>query len=267
MDPIGKLLDIINSETHDSTHVRVATYIIQNMRSIESFTISQFAEATYVSAATVTRFIQFIGFNNYGEFRAYFSKIRLSSRHSFLKLNPDSENKLVNNPQAFLSEYISQITASLYDTVETLSITDIDYLINEIMNTENVAILGYSDSNAIAKDIQLGFAAHQKIIEVAQNTSKFEDIIKRYDKDSLIIILSNYGNFFSHFRSYYQHILTKNIPIICITQNYNSMDVFIFKKVIYLNSKRMLGIGNYSMRLFSEFLVRRLIYRPKHPEN
>lgn len=48
--------------------------------------------------------------------------------------------------------------------------------------------------------------------------------------------------------------------MILITQNYSSMKEFNFEEIIYLLSKRYSRIGNYPLRIFSEYILRRFMY-------
>ena len=259
MDPINKMLHYINTENSENTNAKISEFVISNLRNLETLSITDFAEQSFVSPATITRYIQALGFENFASFKKYFGMVSRGSKQSFFKLSPHTTDQLFNNPTDFLSEYIDEIYSALSDTVKTLDYAEIDQLIDRILSTKNVAILAYSDANVVAKDIQLGFLVMGKIIQIAETEVKLFDIIQNFDNDSLVIILSNYGNFFQHFRKSYLALLEKKTPIICVTQNYSTMDTFVFDNTIYLNSKRYLNVGNYPMRLFSDYLLRRLV--------
>ena len=51
---------------------------------------------------------------------------------------------------------------------------------------------------------------------------------------------------------------TNNVPIILITLNYHSPQLLNFKDIIYLSSQPFTSVGSYPMKLFTEYLVRRL---------
>lgn len=263
MDPIAKLFQLYNSEQHDSTYHRIVEFIITNLDKIEQYSISELSDATFVSPSTISRFIQHLGVENFSLFKQYLSGIRHSSKQSFFKLTRENQHLLMQDPHTFLLDYSQQIARAIQDFAQTIDIASLDQLIHRMMETKQVAILGYADANIIAKDIQLGFLSVRKPIEVAETEKKMEDIIQRFTNQSLIVILSNYGNFFSHFNSYYKQILLKEIPIILVTQNYQSMDTFRFENTIYLTSQRQLDSGNYPLRIFSEYLVRRAVFIPR----
>lgn len=259
MDPIAKLFSYINTEGSQATYYKLAEFVLQNTKRLPELSISQFSEETFVSNATITRFIHFLGFENYREFKKYFNCLIQTSKRSFLKLSSTEVTQIQNQPADFLHQYTQQIIQSIQDTANTMNIDEIDALISSVMSAEQVAFLGYSDSNIIAKDIQLGFLGVGKKIEVAESEKKMDDILESFGENDLIVILSNYGNFFKQHQQFYDQLLYQNVPIVLITQNYSSMDSFRFQQSIYLISERRLNIGNYPMRIFSEYFVRRIL--------
>ncbi|HHD1574556.1 TPA: MurR/RpiR family transcriptional regulator [Enterococcus faecium] len=260
MDPILKLYSYINIEDSRNTYYKLSLFVIKNIKRLPELSISQFAEESFVSKATITRFIQFLEFESYAEFKSYFDYLNNSSKLSFLKLTESDVSNIQDAPLEFLHNYTQKITESIQDTVASMDVRAIDSLIHSVKSAKKVAFLGFSDSNTIAKDIQLGCLSIGKFIEIAESSQKFYDILERFDSNDLIVILSNYGNFFSVYHQLYNGLLSKKIPLILVTQNYSTMDSFRFKQTIYLTSKRQLNIGNYPMRIFSEYFVRRITF-------
>lgn len=258
MEPIVKIYTYLNTENSHATYYKIAEFVIQNNTDIATISISQISEKTFVSKATITRFVHYFGFENYRSFRDYFKKINAYSRMTYFKLDTLGMTQIKDHPSDFLKEQANCVIHAIQDTAQTMDIHEIDKLILSFREAKKVAFLGYSDSNIIAKDIQLSCIGIKKTVDIAESRTKLHDIIERYDDKDLIIILSNYGNFFKHYNEYYQVMLSKNIPIILITQNYASMDSFRLKQTIYLTSERRLNVGNYPLRLFAEYFVRRL---------
>lgn len=261
MDPITKLFSYMNHENSQDTYYRLAEFTLQHTNQLATLSISEFAEATFVSQATITRFIHFLGFENYLAFKKFFLKLSQTTKQSFLKLSAGEVAQVRDEPDHFFEHYTNLIIQSIQDTADSLQLNEVEQLIDAVFAADNVAFLGYSDSNTIAKDIQLGALAAHKKIEVAESEQKFDDILHRFTENDLIVILSNYGNFFRHYQHFYEALLTTKIPLILVTQHFYSMDSFGFKQTIYLTSKRSLNVGNYPMRIFSEYFVRRLLCR------
>ncbi|MFV0255725.1 MAG: MurR/RpiR family transcriptional regulator [Erysipelotrichaceae bacterium] len=259
MDPINSILHFINTESHESTNYIISKFIIENVKIIPTTNITDFAVATNVSPATITRYIKHLNLDNYSDFKNFFKTLLNANRSSFLRMDQFQLDKIIIDPQEFLLQYADEICEAIKDSARNIKIDDVKYLNKRIFNSDNIAILGYGDANLIAKDIQLGYIFFNKVIHCADSYDKLNDIIQTFNNKSLIIVISNYGNFFNHYRQQYLQMIKKKIPIICITQNFQSMDVFAFEKTIYLSSIRNLKAGNYPFRLFSDFYVRYLL--------
>ncbi|MGX6980108.1 MurR/RpiR family transcriptional regulator [Vagococcus elongatus] len=260
MDPIAKIFFYYNNESRESTHYVLIEFILHHIKELSTLSITEFADRTYVSKTTVSRFINFLGFDSYREFKKYFSSISRFSKNIFLRMSIAESQEIATDPEKFFVQYSDQVIDSIQDMQNTLDIQQVDELIHRVIRAQRVACLGYSDAQYIAKDIQLGCLTAGKVIDVAETQVKLDEILSMYSKEDLIIILSNYGNFFSHHKQSFRELLVKDIPLVLVTQNYNSMDSFSFDQTIYLTSNRHLNIGNYPMRIFSEYFVRRLMH-------
>ncbi|MCI1891597.1 MAG: MurR/RpiR family transcriptional regulator [Schleiferilactobacillus harbinensis] len=259
MDPIAVIYRYYNNASTTDTYYKVVSYILRHLREIPQLSITELAEKTYTSQATISRFVRMIGLENFRDFRQYFDEVLHSSKNSFLRMSPSTLSVVNTQPQTFLSEYTGQVIDALEDLRQTLRFEDVDELIHRVDQAENTALLGFSDSLQVAKDIQLGYLVLGKAVEVAESQVKMKEVMTRYTSRDLVIILSNYGNFFAYYQSFYQHLSTSGIPLVLITQNYNAMDMFGFVQTIFLSSRRHLAIGNYPMRVFSDYYVRRLL--------
>lgn len=259
MDPIAIIYQYYNNAKSTDTYYSVVKYVLLNMRKVVSQSITQLAEETFTSQATISRFVRMLGLDNYREFRAYLTDVVNSSRNTFLRSSSGALTHLSEDPQAYLTEYTQEVINALQDLQTTLSVTDIDQLITRVNQARHTDFLGYSDSLQIAKDIQLGYLTTGQLIEVAESNQKMQDIAARFDQRDLVVILSNYGNYFNHYHEFYQQLLQTGAQMVLVTQNYNNMDSFAFAQTIFLSNQRHMTIGNYPMRVFSDFYVRRLV--------
>ena len=260
MDAFGKLLSYYNNQDNNNTYYRIVDYILHNLDKITNLSITELAENTFVSTATITRFIHYLGYDNYALFRKEFQTLKNVNLNSFFKLRTSDVDNLKDNPQLFIDSYTLEVCKSISDVSSTLDLHQIDHFLLRLSSTNNIAFLGYGDSITIAKDIQLGFLARKKVVEVGENHEKQLEIVNNYDISCLVVLISSYGNYFNHYDDIYNKLVQKRIPMILITQNYTSMKQFDFEETIYLTSERYPTIGNYPLRIFSEYVVRRFAY-------
>ncbi|MCQ9209315.1 MurR/RpiR family transcriptional regulator [Granulicatella seriolae] len=264
MEPIMKLFQYFNEESQESTYYTLVEFTLNHIKQLPELSISDFSEKTFVSKATITRFTHFLGFDSYKSFKKYFQVIGDSSRNSFLRMSAGEVKRLMSEPTQFFYDYTEQIIRSLEDTRQTVKTEEVDLIVQAVVAASKVTFVGYSDSSYIATDIQLGCLAAGKLVEVPKTQVKFKEIATTYTDKDLVVILSNYGNFFHLYNDFYQSLLKRKVPVILITQNYYSMDSFAFKQTLYLCSQRHLNVGNYPLRLFSDYFVRRFVFHVNH---
>lgn len=260
MDPLTIILNILSNENKDNSYYGIAHYVLKNPTLIQNMTINHLADATYVSASTITRFVQYIGFSSYSEFRKYFKSSFSLSNQIIFRLSPHDDENLRNQPQQYLRSHLDEIHQNLEDTFNNFDFKAVDALIERVTRTNSVALFGYSDAHSIAKEIQVGLMAKNKYVDVPHSIEAFEEILRTYDDNSLIIILSNYGNFFNHVKIQLDTLVEKRIPTLLITQNYQAKSN-LFESTILLNSHPGPNVGNYALRLFADYFVRRFAYK------
>lgn len=260
MDLFGKLLSYYNNRDNNQTYYRIIEYILHNIDKMNSLSITEFAEKTFTSPATITRFIHHFGYDKYSVFRKEVENLNNSNLKSTLKLRESDINNLKDNPELFINNYVEEVINSISDVSSTLDLKQIDRFLLRLSKTKNVAFFGYDDSINIAKELQIGFLARKKIVEVAESYEKQIEIVDNYDKSCLIVVISSYGNYFDHYADIYDRLVQRGIPMILVTQNYSSMKEFNFEEIIHLLSKRYSRIGNYPLRIFSEYIIRRFAY-------
>lgn len=77
------------------------------------------------------------------------------------------------------------------------------------MKLKRLLFFGYDDSINIAKELQTGFLARKKVIEVAENFEKQIEIVNNYDESCLVVIISSYGNYFDYYNDIYDQLVLK----------------------------------------------------------
>ena len=260
MDLFLKLLSYYNNQDNNQTYYRIIDYILHNLDKMEELSINELAEKTFTSPATITRFIHHFGYDKYASFRKEIKERNNPNLKSKFKLRESDINNLKDNPKLFIESYAQEVSNSISDISSTLDIKQIDRFLVRLYETKKIAFFGYDDSINIAKELQTGFLARKKVIEVAENFEKQIEIVNNYDESCLVVIIPSYGNYFDYYNDIYDQLVLKKIPMILITQNYSSMKEFNFEEIIYLLSKRYSRIGNYPLRIFSEYILRRFMY-------
>lgn len=63
-----RLLILLNEEEADSTYYHIAVVMLQNFGVLQHYSISELAAACMVSKSTISKFIRYIGYDDFADF-------------------------------------------------------------------------------------------------------------------------------------------------------------------------------------------------------
>lgn len=256
MYAVTPLLDYLNTHDKEETYAKIIIAILQNTAFFKQATISEMAAFCFVSPATLSRFSKFFGFDSYSQMRKTMTSSVTSPTLSF-RLNRSELDLLHDEPGDFLKFYGQALIDSIQDAVDHLSIPQTEAVLEEIHQHQDVYLFGYNASNSVASEMQTGLIVSGKLVYTGES---FEDQLKLTQyltKDSLVIVLSSFGNFFYNNLPLYEAIRTSGCRTILITQHTLNMMTSSFDQIVYVTEHNHLQVGSYPLQFFCEYLVRR----------
>lgn len=194
------LLSTINSEPKDSNNYKIASFLIENIRNLDDFSISQLAQACYVSNSSISRFCREIGLNDFNTLKTQIAKIPLEYQNAYKKFSFKSFDE-----QSLCKSY----TLSIIDNLKSLCSSHIDQQIKslalEIHHYKHVAAFGYMHSQNVALNMQYDLQTSGKVIFTRIKFADQVDYIHHSRSDTLIIVFSDTG-------TYFHRIFPRSIP-------------------------------------------------------
>lgn len=264
MNNIVKMLHYYNEhDANDSFH-RIIKYLLLHPNNAEALSIKKISEASFVSNATVSRCIQFLGYESLSTFK--------KEMKQWEKQNPDYVFRNVdvplilakNDPKTFLQSYVDAVNKSLKDLIENLDIKKVDVLLSQIHNSEHIFILSSDSVIQYAQEIQRGLLLSNKLVSVNETENEISDLITQITDESLVIIISTFGNFLFENTVLLQNLHNKKCQLILLTQHFENMITTYFDMTLNINSNSSTEAGSYPISLFCEFLVRRYYVNYDH---
>lgn len=251
------LIEHLNSHKLSDTFSTIILYILSHRQKIPSMSISEVAEACFVSPATITRFCKNFQYSSFQELK---NEINIENKTDATRLFSLSRSDLTamnTNPKDSFFNYGQLIIEALEDTLKTIDISEIDTLINNIKNHQNVYLFGYSDGNHLAKKLQKGLLVSNKLTFAGNHFEQQVYLARKLKQEDLVIIISSFGNFFNNSNELFNELLNSEAKIILITQNNQLLVSPSFDNVICLNQINTQKAGNYPMNFFIDFLIKR----------
>lgn len=205
-----------NYSSLNNSEKKVARYVLENPRDIVHFTITELADQSDVSDASVFRFCQKIGYNGYQEL-----KINLASMYVKPIENIHEEVKETDDTYMIMHKVFNSNIYSMKKTIKLNKPQDLEKSANIIANSSQVMFFGMGGSGVIAGD------AYHKFVRTGLKCCLHTDshwqamIAATASSNDVIIAFSNSGSNKELFESL--KIGKKNgVKIISITGNIKS---------------------------------------------
>lgn len=190
MSQFSKIITKIRTLSYsDHKYAMIAKYIIINYKNIINFKISELANETYSSPATISRFVRYLGLERYTEFQHIL-------KYHFNNIENEKQRLLKNSAQAIpelIQNTLESFNNTLQQTTEILDRTNINETVAKICTASEIIFLASGTSFLAAND----FA--QRLIRIGLNIKITNDLYlqKTYcclsSSDSLIIAISYSG--------------------------------------------------------------------------
>lgn len=142
----------------------VADWIMSHPNDAASLSIGMLAKTVGVSEPTVIRFCRALGFDGYHVFKQELAE-SLNAGVPFIHSNVSESD----NTKDIINKVITQASAALLRTKESLAPKSIDQAVKILLKSSKVLCIGHGASNVVATDIQ------QKLLRVGITVSVFSD--------------------------------------------------------------------------------------------
>lgn len=154
-------LQRIRRELHQMhpTERRLANFVLSFPGELASYTASELARLANVSNATVSRFVQRLGYTNYDEARRHVRSEQRSGAALFRVVSP------VDEPDQILQAHLHQAHANIDRSFETISLPEIDAVAQAMLSAHRVWIMGFRTSQSFATYL------HWQTLQILENSS------------------------------------------------------------------------------------------------
>ena len=166
--------DFLNKLT--DTEKNVISFINSNAEKISNMSISDVAEATYSSPATVSRTIKKCGISGFAELRY------MLTQHTEVKQDTTDINEIFKS--------LTEIS----NTIDQLSIDTILKAVEEIQKAEKIFVFSKGLSNQVASEMTLKLQVLGKCVILNTDSNIMQELSGHSDSTSVVILFSMSGS-------------------------------------------------------------------------
>lgn len=148
--PDKSFLQRIRAELHQMhpTERRLADFVLSFPGELASYTASELARLANVSNATVSRFVQRLGYMNYDEARRHVRSEQASGAAVYQVVSSS------DSPEQVLNTHLRQIYANIDRSFAAISLQEIDDVAEAMLAARRLWIIGFRTSQSFATYLQ-----------------------------------------------------------------------------------------------------------------
>lgn len=247
-----RLINLRNNSRSDSTDSHIAETLLANINEIDKLSIDSVAELCDISKSKLSKFVKQIGFDDYKEFRDLVKNEKYrSGYYGYEDKLPMGRYIAKEGMESYLKILHNDLDCFMGKTDQEM----VRKLAEALREHDEVAAFGSVYSQTAAVDFMYRMAEEGKYIRTYTYDLEQEEYMKNMDKDTLVIIFSNSGQYLygdgmrkiGYFKTYLKR--TKG-EIALITSNEEAaMDPIVKYPILY----------SFSTNVHSHMLMERLV--------
>ena len=246
-----KLLNFISSSSDHDANYDIALHIVKNYASVRKLNQKQIAQLCYVSEATISRFCRFLGFQDFHDFHHQMERD--------FSLSDDYSRRLLNlmkgSSQQAAEYYRNELVQAMNETVSEALFADAAKAAEHIHDAGHVSIFSHHFLWDIGRYMQQKLMMAGKYVSAYQTYEKQMEEAGRLDHDSLAVICTAGGSWFSRYQSIYDRILNSGAHQLVMTQNLSSPYLNRADLVMQCGISNVDNIGRYCMLAGADAII------------
>ena len=245
------LLSTLNDEPKGSNNYKIAKYMIENMRDLEEYSLTDLAQACYVSNSSISRFCRDIGLKDFNALKNQIAKFSVESAR--LKRKFDYEKYESSSMfQSYVKNVISNLNYFLENDIEK----QINTLVQEISSYQKIAAFGYMQSEKVLPAIYSSICKQVVNLSFLVLISKIRlTILLTLMKIILLLFFQNQEPIFDRiFPRAKPFKSNKKKPKICMITSDQSIEYPFIDFYIRYNSKGGYASHPYPLQLISDLI-------------
>ncbi|MGC6770087.1 MurR/RpiR family transcriptional regulator [Enterococcus sp. LJL51] len=242
------LLATLNSEPVGTNDYRISRFILSNLRSIQTYNISQLAQACFVSNSSISRFCRKIGFRDFNELKQQFFQWTDIGEKKFAY-----EGRLTT---ALKDTYIDSIIENLLLLKKSVRNEELQQLAKDILTYPKVAAFGSLHSQSVVLNLQTDLLTSGIVMDTRTRFQEQLEYIENAGEDTLILLFSRGGSHLKRFLVHDLQLSRNSKPkLVMITASENIRSNKYIDQFIYYEEKEGFTAYPYAFEVITGILA------------
>lgn len=253
-----EMLSYLNHHFEEDVQTKIIRYMFKNYRTIQNMTITKMAQECFVSTASISRAAKNFGYSSFDVMKKQVVKDMSVRDPRFLfRIDKNELSQLASKPDEFYQHLATEISLALQNTVESAPMKKIDRLLQQIFSAEQVTFFGFDTTIDSLKVFQSALLHCGIVTALGENESDQFQLAKGLQKNSVAIVISSFGNYFSNYNKVFDQIMSSQAHTILATQSSSTPYSISFDETLTISTDTSVEVGSYPMNFLLDVMARR----------
>lgn len=182
---LNSLISILNEGEEDSSDAVIAKYLLQNFNHLQNLNIYDMADECFVSRATIRRFAQRLGFDNFKILKNQFESFR--DTYSFYRagIYDNTENNTISE----------QILKMVNECDSFFTDEKIAGIVNDIKKANTIVFLTSDIYSRQSSEFQKAMILNDKMVRIISKKYENSELLHSLKSTDLLLVISVSGFF------------------------------------------------------------------------
>ncbi|GEN49085.1 MurR/RpiR family transcriptional regulator [Ligilactobacillus pobuzihii] len=253
-----KMLSYLNHHCEEDVQTKLVRYMFKNYRTIQNMTITKMSQECFVSAASISRAARNFGYRSFDVMKKQVAKEMTMRDPRFLfRIDKHELTQLKNQPDKYYKHLAEEISLALLNTVSSVPMKKIDQLLQEILSAKQVTFFGFNTMIDSLKVFQSALLHCGIITALGENKQDQLHLASTLRENSVAIVFSSFGNFFSNCDKVFDQIMNSQAHTILVTQSSSTPYSISFDETLTISTNTSAEVGSYPMNFLLDVMARR----------
>ena len=233
------ILDKIGKLKLTSTETSLVSFLLSNAEMVASIQLNDLARQSYVSPATISRFVRKLGFKNYNDFRVAFVKEHSATTFPDVVINYDNPLRMNMSTKDIENTIFNILEHTLKDVFAINDVASFEKASRLILDAKRIKIYGTSTYLSVANIFKFNMQRINKNVEVMHLEGEGVFSAYRATQDELSTIITYSGKSSIALAQVVSILSRSTSPLLLITSMHNKIyNMKDFASVLYIPSKQ-----------------------------
>lgn len=182
---LNSLISILNEGEEDSSDAVIAKYLLQNFNHLQNLNIYDMADECFVSRATIRRFVQRLGFDNFKILKNQFESFH--DTYSFYRagIYDNTENNTISE----------QILKMVNECDSFFTDEKIAGIVNDIKKANTIVFLTSDIYSRQSSEFQKAMILNDKMVRIISKKYENSELLHSLKSTDLLLVISVSGFF------------------------------------------------------------------------